>query len=158
VIIHPGKFKGWDVRELRDLAVRTVEWVKRILEDRFGMVLEDVGSPLHEPIFRFYSQEAREDVKHGTIITEGVGSTDNSPPERVPHEEYSGVDRAHARHLLPDSIRRLESKVDVLTESTTKLVGLVGQVSDVLTKLLSPEGPDSRNNGSNHSQEHSYVT
>lgn len=158
VIIHPGKFKGWDERELRDLAVRTVEWVKRILEDKFGMVLEPVGCKLHEPIFRFYSQEAREDVKYGTVITEGVGSTDNSPPERVPHEEYSGVERAHARHLLPDSVSRLERKVDVLAESTEKLVCCVGKLSDTLNKLLTPEGPDFRGNGLDRSKEHDYVS
>jgi len=35
---------------------------------------------------------AGELVKLGTMIVEDVGSIDNSPPERVPHEEYVGKD------------------------------------------------------------------
>jgi hypothetical protein len=153
VIIHPGRFKGWDVRELRDLAVRTVEWVKRVLEDRFGMVLEDRGCPLHEPIFRFYSEEARQDVKVGTVITAGVGSTDASPPERVPHEEYEGVERAHARHLLPDSVKRVEGKVDALasivqnlTESMGKLAGSFESFACMFKQTMeSPAEPEKHN-------------
>jgi hypothetical protein len=144
VIVHPGRLKGWDCRELERLAVRTVEWTRRVLEDRFGMLLEDEGVPLHEPVFRFYSEEAKEDVKHGTVICEGVGSTDNSPPERVPHEEYSGVERAHARLLLPDSVKRLELKVDSLSDCVVRLTESVGSVVGALERLLPPAEPESR--------------
>ena len=42
----------------------------------------------------FYSEEAKKLVKLGTTLVENVGSTDNSPPERVPHEEYTRKDLA----------------------------------------------------------------
>jgi len=50
------------------------------------MVLSDVGVPLHQPITRFYSKEARELVKLGTTIVQDVGSIDESPPEKIAHE------------------------------------------------------------------------
>jgi len=68
-----------------------------VLENRFGLLLSDVGVPLHQPVTRFYSEEAGELVKLGTTIVEDVGSIDNSPPERVPHEEYVGKDLAKAK-------------------------------------------------------------
>jgi len=59
VIIHPGKLRGFDVDELEVDAGRIVERVKAILEGKFGMVLSDQGVPLHKPVYRFYSEEAR---------------------------------------------------------------------------------------------------
>jgi len=50
VIIHPGRLKGFDVDELLVMAGRTVEWVRSILEGRFGMVLGEMV-PLHKPVF-----------------------------------------------------------------------------------------------------------
>ncbi|MEM3578466.1 MAG: hypothetical protein QXX51_08515 [Candidatus Bathyarchaeia archaeon] len=139
VIIHPGRLKGFDVDELEVEAGRIVERVKMVLENRFGMVLSDEGVPLHKPIYRFYSEEAKEDVKNGTCIVEGVGSVDNSPPENVPHEEYKGKDRAKARLLLPDQILRLERKVDMLTENVCKLVDSVSKLSETLGQLAGAE-------------------
>ena len=72
------------------LSGRIVERVRMVLENRFGMVLSDVAVPLHQPITRFYSEEARELVKLGTTIVQDVGSIDESPPEKVAHEEYHG--------------------------------------------------------------------
>jgi hypothetical protein len=141
IIIHPGPLKGFDDKELLMLAGRIVEWVKRILEDKFGMILSDDGTPLHLPIIRFYSEEAKEDVKNGTIIVEGVGSIDNSPPEKVPHEEYNGTERAHARLLLPDSVKRLEMKVDSLTKITESLVTSTTRLVDLLQGMLQPSQP-----------------
>ena len=136
VIVYPGRLRGFDVDELLVMAGRTVEWVRSILEGRFGMVLGEMV-PLHKPVFRFYSDEAKEDVKSGTCIVEGVGSVDNSPPERVPHEEYQGRDRARARLLLPDSVRRLELKVDGMVESVNRLVDTLGKL--VVSAEVRPE-------------------
>lgn len=156
IIVHPGRLRGFSGEEhaLQLMAGRIVEWVKQILEGKFDMVFEEEGVPLHEPIFRFYSEDAREDVKHGTIITEGVGSTDNSPPERVPHEEYVGVERAHARHLLPDSVKRIENKVDVLTEtlqrvvsSFEKLTGSFESFVGMFKQATGPVEPQNHGNG-----------
>jgi len=145
IIIHPGKLKGFSGQEyeLYMLSGRIIEWVKRVLEDKFGMLLSDEGTPLHLPIIRVYSKEAEEDVKYGTVITEGVGSTDQSPPEKKPHEEYTGVERAHARHLLPDSVMRLEMKVDSLTKITESLVTSTTRLVDLLQGALQPSQPSS---------------
>jgi len=89
--------RDFDVDELLMLSGRIVERVRMVLENRFGLLLSDVGVPLHQPVTRFYSEEAGELVKLGTTIVEDVGSIDNSPPERVPHEDYVGKDLAKAK-------------------------------------------------------------
>lgn len=136
VIIHPGRLRGFDVDVLEVEAGRVVERVKGVLEGRFGMVLSEEGVPLHKPIYRFYSEEAREDVKYGTAILEGpdgrLSSTDNSPPEHVPHEEYDGKERAIARQRLPDSMKRVEAKVDGLAANLGSLVHEVHDLVEVL--------------------------
>ena len=141
VIVHPGRLKGFDVDELEVDAGRIVERVKMVLENRFGMVLGDEGTPLHKPIYRFYSEEAKEDVKHGTCIIEGKSSTDESPPEREAHEEYTGKERSRARQLLPDSVKRLEMKVDSLTKITESLVTSTTRLVDLLQGALQPSQP-----------------
>ena len=77
IIVHPGRIRGFDVDELLMLSGRIVERVRMVLENRFGLVLDDVGAALHQPITRFYSEEAGELVKLGTTIVENVGSIDN---------------------------------------------------------------------------------
>jgi len=142
VIIHPGKLRGFDVDELEVEAGRIVERVKLVLSARFGMVLSDEGVALHKPVYRFYSEEAKEDVKYGTCIIEGMSSTDNSPPERIPHEEYTGKERAKARQLLPDSVRRLETKIDTLIQTDQRLADSVGKLVDFFKQIAGvPEGP-----------------
>jgi hypothetical protein len=136
VIIHPGRLRGFDVDELEVEAGRIVERIRLILEAKFGMVLADDGVPIHKPIFRFYSDEAKEDVKNGTCIVEGVGSVDCSPPERVPHEEYCGKERAKARLLLPDKVRRMEIKLDGLIVTVERLVDLTAKLVDSMTQVV----------------------
>ena len=142
IIIHPGRLKGFDVDLLEVEAGRIVERVHSVLESRFGMVLSEEGVPLHKPIYRFYSEEAREDVKNGTCIVEGVGSIDNSSPEHVPHEEFNGKQRARARLLLPDSVRCLELKIDDLRGVILGLVAAlkpIEQLTGALERLFPPE-------------------
>jgi hypothetical protein len=117
--------RGFDVDELLMLSGRIVERVKGVLECYFGLELEEPGVPLHEPITRFYSEEAGELVRLGTTVVEGVGSIDNSPPERVPHEEYVGKDLAKARLLMPLQLKRLENKVEGLSIQVHMLVGVM---------------------------------
>lgn len=138
VIIHPGRLRGFDPEMLKVEAGQIVGHVKAVLEGRFGMVLSESGVPLHAPIVRFYSEEAKEDVKFGTTIVQGIGSVDRSPPERVPHEEYTGVDRARARLMLPDQVRRLERKVDELAAVTTSLAGSVEKLVDMFKGSMEP--------------------
>ena len=87
-----------------------------ILENRFNITLYEVGTSLHQPITRFYSQEAKELVKYGTTIGENVGSIDNSPPERIPHEEYIGKDLAKQRLLMPIKITNIENKIEEINK------------------------------------------
>jgi hypothetical protein len=103
------------------LSGRIVERVRMVLENRFSLVLSDVGVPLHQPITRFYSEEAGELVKLGTTVVEDVGSVDNSPPERVPHEEYVGKDLAKARLLMPLKLSRIEQRVEDIEKTVNKL-------------------------------------
>ena len=131
VIIHPGRLRGFDVDELLMLSGRIIERVRMILENRFNITLSDVGSSLHQPITRFYSKEAKELVKFGTTIVENIGSIDNSPPERIPHEEYIGKDLAKARLLMPLKLIQLEKKVEAIEKKVT----LLSNNFDVLQKF-----------------------
>ena len=133
IIVHPGRLRGFDVDELLMISGRIVERVKMVLENHFDMLLEEPGVPLHQPITRFYSEEAKELVrKFGTTVVEDVGSIDNSPPERVPHEEYVGRDLSKARLFMPLRLLRLETKVDGLG-------GEVHELVSVLKEALAPK-------------------
>jgi len=121
------------------LSGRIVERVRMVLENRFGLLLSDVGVPLHQPVTRFYSEEAGELVKLGTTIMEDVGSIDNSPPERVPHEEYVGKDLAKARLLMPLKLIRLEQRVEGVEKQLTGLSDNVSELVSVLKTALVPK-------------------
>jgi hypothetical protein len=155
VIVHPGRLRGFDVDELLMLSGRIVERVRGVLEGYFGLVLKEQGIPLHEPITRFYSEVAGELVKLGTTVVEGVGSIDNSPPERVPHEEYVGKDLAKARLMMPLRLRRLEGEVQELRRQVEGLSGSVGELVGVLRGVLSSE--DSRSDDSSQGAPGRYV-
>ncbi len=144
IIVHPGRLRGFDVDELLMLSGRIVERVRMVLENRFGMVLSDVGVPLHQPVTRFYSEEARLLVKLGTTIVEDVGSIDESPPEKVAHEEYVGKDLAKARLLMPLNVRRLEQRVSGVEEKVDKLSGEVHELVSVLKEALQPKTASSQ--------------
>ena len=140
VIIHPGQLRGWDTKELIFDSGRVVERVKNVLESRFGMVLEG-GVALHKPVFRFYSKVAEEIVKSGTVIVHDrlgvrVGAVDESPPERVPHEEYDGEMLGKARLLFPFTLIRLEKKVDALAVVLGKVADCMSEMSKTFERLI----------------------
>jgi len=135
IIVHPGKLRGFDEDELLMFSGRIVERVVMVLENHFGMVLDANSIPLHEPITRFYSEEAKELVrKYGTTIVEEVGSIDNSPPERIPHEEYRGRDLAKTRLLMPLKIQKLEQQFGELNDKINIFDAKVDAVIDGLAK------------------------
>ena len=101
-----------------------------ILENRFNITLTDTGTPLHQPITRFYSQEAKQLIKFGTTIVENIGSIDNSPPERILHEEYFGKDLAKQRLRMSIKISRLEQQLDDIDNKLT-------QFNDCINRLIS---------------------
>jgi hypothetical protein len=137
IIIHPGKMFGFDVDDLEVDTGRVISDVRRILSEQFGMILSEKGSPLHKPIYRYYSEEAKEDVKHGTCIVDGVGTIDNSPPEHIPHEEYTSKERIKQRIMLPDSVKSLSDKVNVVTSQLAVLTASMSQMADSLGKITS---------------------
>jgi len=65
-----------------------------------------------------------------------VGSIDESPPEKVAHEEYRGRDLGKARLLMPLNVRRLEQRVSSLDEKVDKLHGEVHELVSVLKEAL----------------------
>ena len=165
VIIHPGQLKGFDIDELEIEAGRIIERVRGVLEGRFGMVLSERGVPLHKPVYRVYSEEAKEDVKYGTAIVEGPdgrqSSIDDSPPG-PPHEEFDGKARAIARQRLPDSVRSLQIQVDGLQKTILQLVEALKPLQElpgILDKLTSAGGLEQPGSlGDSQQKMERYVT
>jgi hypothetical protein len=65
-----------------------------------------------------------------------VGSIDESPPEKVAHEEYRGKDLAKARLLMPLNVRRLEQRLCSVEEKVDKLSSDVHGLVSVLKEAL----------------------
>ena len=102
VIIHPGQMKGFNVDELEMDAARVVERVRLVLEERFGMVLSDVGEPLRKPRFRIYRPECHAWIESGSVEVNSDRALDASPTHDKqdvlsgrPHLEYAS--KRHAR-------------------------------------------------------------
>ena len=93
-----------------------------ILENRFNITLSEVGTSLHQPITRFYSQEAKQLIKYGTTIVQNIGSIDNNPPEKIPHKEYTGKNLAKQRLLMPLNIINLENQIKELDKKLSYLI------------------------------------
>jgi len=87
-------------------------------------------------------EKLRELVKLGTTIVEDVGSIDNSPPERVPHEEYVGKDLAKTRLLMPLKLSRLEQRVGDIEKKLTDLSDIVSELVSVLKTAFIPKSPE----------------
>ena len=136
IIIHSGQIRGFDASNLLVEAGGLIQNVKSVLEKNFGMVLSDIGVPLHEPIVRFFTPEAKELNKHGTVVVEGIASLDHSPPENLPHLEYRGVLNIKNYLLMPIRVARIEQKVDSLERNLESLTNSLEQVVDPLSKLV----------------------
>ena len=141
VVIHPGQIKGFNVDELEMEAARIVERTRVVLEQKFGMLLSESGTPLHNPRWRIYRPECHEWISAGTVEVEGVGALDHSPTHDKkdplsgrPHLEYSDkrlAARAAGFPVAYDSGKRLAvSAVEfpmVLANLEAKLDALYGQ-------------------------------
>ena len=68
----------------------------------------------------------------GTTIVEDVGSIDNSPPERIPDEEYFGKDLAKARLLMPLNLFRLNQRIENMED---KLINLDKKIIELIFLL-----------------------
>lgn len=51
-----------------------------------------------------------------------MGSIDNSPPERVPHEEYIGKDLAKARLLMPLNVVHIENEIEEIKKNLNFII------------------------------------
>ena len=144
IIIHPGKVRGFDITEVKIRIGRIIEETKLILENNYGMLLSEDYVELHEPIYEFYSREARELSEHGCFNLKDangktIGSINRSPPSREGHEEYP-EEIAKKRLAMPLTLDDVERKIDVLLDTTERLANSVGKISDALNRLFNLEG------------------
>jgi hypothetical protein len=159
VVIHPGQMKGFNVDELEMDAARVVERVRLVLEERFGMVLSDVGEPLRKPRFRIYRPECHAWIESGSVEVNSDRALDASPTHDKqdvlsgrPHLEYAS--KRHARIAaafpvaydagknlgraavdFPLTLESLEVKVDLLCSQVAFLVGENARKSAVVERL-----------------------
>lgn len=136
IIIRSGQIRGFDASNLLVEAGGIIQNVKSVLEKKFGMVLSVTGVPLHEPIVRFFTPEAKELNKCGTVVVDGIGSLDHSPPENLSHLEYRGLVNIKNYLLMPIRVARIEQKVDSLEKSLESLTNSLEHVVGPLSKLV----------------------
>jgi hypothetical protein len=108
VIIHTGQLSGFDSEELFFEAGQIVALVKAILQDK-GVLLADNGFLIRDPNVKMFTPEAAElHAKYGNLTTP-EGTIDNSPPDKIPHEERK---REHQRGYLaiPSRIEHIEEQ------------------------------------------------
>jgi hypothetical protein len=108
VVVHPGQMKGFNVDELEMDAARVVERVRIVLEERFALILSDVGEPLRKPRFRVYRPECHGWIEAGTVEVDGNRALDASPTHDKqdplsghPHLEYENKRHAAVAAAFP---------------------------------------------------------
>ena len=140
IIIHPGKLRDFNADCLLVMAGEIVGRARLELMTRFGMILSEEGTPLHDPVWEVFTPEAEELNGAGTFkvhLAEGAtGGLDNSPPDRKRHFEYNRKELAVAAVRSPELFVELTKKVEALIQMVNGLVTvnekLVGLVTDAL--------------------------
>lgn len=136
VEIHPGKLRDFDPYVLVARAGEIVERVRGELAARHGIVLSDEGVPLHGPMFQVFSAKADLLLRRSGLASLRVdlgdgeeAHLDKSPPDRVPHKEFSNVEYAVADLQAPkllvklqEKVKELEMQVGYLSETNTRVV------------------------------------
>ncbi len=119
VVIRSGELSGFDPYELVAEAGTVIALARAKLHD-LGLIVDDVGVPLHEPLFHTYTEEAALLNKQGVVYTQG-GHIDDSPLRnpveegaRVPHEERNFCQQVTYMGL-PALVIDLSKRVDVLS-------------------------------------------
>ena len=151
IIIHPGKLRDFNADQLLVTAGQIVGRVRLELVARFGMVLSEEGTPLHDPVWEVFTPEAEALNGAGTFkvhMAEGAtGGLDNSPPDRKRHFEYNRKELAVAAVRSPELFVELAQKVEVLIQTVNglvtvneKLVGLLAEALDSASKKSGEEG------------------
>jgi len=159
VVIHTGRIKGFDVNALLVEAGLVVSQVKGVLEYDFGLILSDSGFPVGKPVVRFYDEVAKELNKYGAVSVEGVGSVDHSPPERVPHSEYRGVENVRDYILMPRRLANIESRIESLENNLNALSKSFDRFVELFSKVSNlSDVANSGSSGKGHDKFMSYVS
>lgn len=114
IIIHPGKLRDFNADRLLFMAGEIVGRVRLELMVRFGMVLSEEGTPVHDPVWEVFTSEAEALNGAGTFKVHmgqgALGGLDNSPPDRKRHFEYNRKELAVAAVSEPRAFCRVSPK------------------------------------------------
>ena len=162
IIIHPGKLRDFNADCLLVMAGEIVGRVRLELMTRFGMILSEEGTPLHDPVWEVFTPEAEALNGAGTFkvhMAEGaIGGLDNSPPDRKRHFEYNRKELAVAAVRSPELFVELAQKVDVLIQTVNGLVTVNEKLVGLLTESLGLPGKDGNKAVKIGSGGNSYVS
>lgn len=144
IIIHPGKLRDFDADRLLVMAGEIVGRVRLELMVRFGMILSEQGTPLHDPVWEVFTPEAEALNGAGTfkvhLAGDAVGALDNSPPDRKRHFEYNRKELAVAAVRSPELFVELAQKVDALIQTVNGLVIVNEKLVGLLTEAFGLAG------------------
>ncbi len=144
IIIHPGKLRDFNADCLLVMAGEIVGRVRLELMTRFGMVLSEEGTPLHDPVWEVFTPEAEVLNGAGTFkvhLADGAtGALDNSPPDRKRHFEYNRKELAVAAVRSPELFVELSQKVDSLIQTVSGLVIVNEKLVGLLTEAFGLAG------------------
>lgn len=135
VVIRSGELSGFSPYELVAEAGEIISLVRGKLKD-LGVVLDDVGVPLHEPIFHTYTEEAAILNAQGIVYTPD-GHIDDSPlhnpveqNQRVPHEERNFSQQVSYMGL-PALVMDVSKRVDDLSRQDGDRLAVLERKIDV---------------------------
>ncbi len=142
IIIHPGKLRDFNADRVLVMAGEIVGRVRLELMTRFGMVLSEEGTPLHDPVWEVFTIEAEALNGSGTfkvhMANGATGGLDNSPPDRKRHFEYNRKELAVAAVRSPELFVELAQKVDALIQTVNGLVTVNEKLVSLLTQAFGP--------------------
>lgn len=133
IIIHSGQLTGFYYEDLFIEAGAIIQLVRAKLLD-LGVETSEAGFPIRDVNFKLYTPEAEFlHKKYGNIQTpEGV--IDNSPPDRVPHEERNR--RQQRLYLdMPRRIQRIEQAMERISVTQESLLSVQEKQTEILEKF-----------------------
>jgi hypothetical protein len=161
IIIHPGKLRDFNADRLLVMAGEIVGRVRLELMVRFGMVLSEEGTPLHDPVWEVFTPEAEALNGAGTFkvhMAQGaLGGLDNSPPDRKRHFEYNRKELAVAAVRSPELFVDLAQKMDALAQTVSGLVIVNEKLVGLLTQAFGLGGEGSHKTVTIGNGENGYV-
>lgn len=162
IIIHPGKLWDFNADQLLVTAGQIVGRVRLELMQRFGIVLSEEGTPLHDPVWEVFTPEAEELNGAGTfkvLMAEGAaGGLDSSPSDRKRHFEYNRKELAVAAVRSPEPFVELSRKVEALVQTVNGLVIVNEKLVGLLTEAFGSVGEKRRKEGKAGNGGNCYVS